>query len=384
MGSSEHSRTTGAEDVATIVFTDGACSGNPGPGGWAWIRPDAQWAAGFEPHTTNQRMELTAVLRACERFPDPLHIVSDSTYVVNCWRDRWWEGWLKRAWRNSRKEPVANRDLWEQLVPHFRDRPGLRLEWVKGHSGDLWNDLADRLAVGAVQRRSDSAGTGEPPSEVLGTPDRSTGTASGDSAGNAAGAAFVASPSGAGSVHGASAGADGASRSALRRAADPRVPDGHLVAVTGTRSLPTDRAWLRSELARILAALAEMHPDLVVLSGLRRGAESLGVDAAIDAGVPYVVVLPYPDPTAGWPEAEAAEFRGTLDAAREVVLLEKKRPGDTDGRRKSLARRDGWFRSATDAVVFIADPADAEAEDSLRRWERALGDDLWRLEPPPR
>ncbi|MCZ7628554.1 MAG: hypothetical protein M5U19_05635 [Microthrixaceae bacterium] len=92
MGSSEHSRATGEPGVGTTVFTDGACSGNPGPGGWAWIEPDGDWAAGYEADTTNQRMELTAVLRACERFEDPLHIVSDSTYVVNCWRDRWWQG----------------------------------------------------------------------------------------------------------------------------------------------------------------------------------------------------------------------------------------------------------------------------------------------------
>lgn len=168
MGTSPHSRTPGGPGVATVVYTDGACSGNPGPGGWAWVSDDGPWAAGFEPDTTNQRMELTAVIRACERFAGPLLIVSDSTYVVNCWRDGWWRGWLKRDWRNSKREPVANRDLWERLVPHFAEREDLRLEWVKGHSGDHLNELADRLAVGAVQRRSDASGQGEPPDEVLG------------------------------------------------------------------------------------------------------------------------------------------------------------------------------------------------------------------------
>lgn len=371
MGSSEHSRATGVRDVGTTVFTDGACSGNPGPGGWAWIEPDGHWAAGFDPDTTNQRMELSAVLRACERFEDPLHIVSDSTYVVNCWRDRWWSGWLKRNWRNSRKDPVANRDLWEQVVPHFRDRPGLRLEWVKGHSGDRWNDLVDRLAVGAVQRRGDTSGEGDPPEEVLGSPDRNSGGRSSSSASGdrpSQPSDLLESP------------LESGSRSERRRSADPRVPVGHLVMVTGARSASPDRTGLRAELSRVLAAQSEMNPELVVLSGLRRGAESLGVAAAKDAGLPYVVVLPYPDPTAGWPEAETTEFRRCLEGAREVMVLEKKRPTDLEGRRKSLARRDGWLRSAADSVVFIADPADAESEESLSRWEKALGEDLWRLD----
>jgi ribonuclease HI len=371
MGSSEHSRAAGARDVGTTVFTDGACSGNPGPGGWAWIEPDGPWAAGFDPDTTNQRMELTAVLRACERFEDPLHIVSDSTYVVNCWRDRWWSGWLKRNWRNSRKDPVANRDLWEQVVPHFRDRPGLRLEWVKGHSGDRWNDLADRLAVGALQRRGDTSGEGDPPEEVLGSADRNGGGRSSSSASSDR----SSRPS---DAAGPTSGAE--SRSGLRRSADPRVPLGQLVVVTGARSASPDRTGLLAKLSRVLAAQSEMNPEVVVLSGLRRGAESLGVAAARDAGLPYVVVLPYPDPTADWPEAETAEFRRCLEGAREVVVLENKRPTDLEGRRKSLARRDGWLRSVADSVVFMADPADADSEDSLSRWEKALGEDLWRLD----
>ena len=105
-----------------IVYTDGACSRNPGPGGWAWIVPDEEFAAGAAPSTTNQRMELTAVLEALKTFDGPTQIVSDSTYVVNCFRDGWWKNWLARGWRNARREPVANRD-----VP---DRDGPRV----GHS----------------------------------------------------------------------------------------------------------------------------------------------------------------------------------------------------------------------------------------------------------
>jgi ribonuclease HI len=136
-------------DGALEVWTDGACSGNPGPGGWAWATKDGRSGSGGETRTTNQRMEITAALRAVEALDGPLVVVSDSTYVVNCFRDAWWQGWLSRGWVNSAKKPVANRDLWEPLVAAVRDRGDVSFRWVKGHSGDEMNDLVDRLAVEA-------------------------------------------------------------------------------------------------------------------------------------------------------------------------------------------------------------------------------------------
>jgi len=135
----------------TVVFTDGACAGNPGPGGWAWaVSPDGQrFANGGAPHTTNQRMEVQAVLEALRSIDGPVQIVSDSTYVVNCFRDRWWEGWIRRGWKNSQNKPVANRDLWEPLIALVRARGDVTFRWVKGHSGDPMNELVDRLAVEA-------------------------------------------------------------------------------------------------------------------------------------------------------------------------------------------------------------------------------------------
>ena len=133
----------------TTVYTDGACSGNPGPGGWAWVVPDGEFAAGSDLATTNQRMELKAALEAVKAFQGEIIIFSDSTYVVNCFRDRWWEGWLRRGWVNSAKKPVKNRDLWEPLIEIYRERDNISFSWVKGHSGDRWNDEADRLAVQA-------------------------------------------------------------------------------------------------------------------------------------------------------------------------------------------------------------------------------------------
>jgi ribonuclease HI len=135
----------------TVVYTDGSCLGNPGRGGWAWAVEGGPRQSGGEPHTTNQRMEVTAVIEALRTLPGPVQVVSDSIYVVNCFRQRWWEGWLRRGWRNSQGKPVANRDLWEVLLPLVLegDRP-VTFEWVKGHSGDTMNDLVDLMAVEAA------------------------------------------------------------------------------------------------------------------------------------------------------------------------------------------------------------------------------------------
>ena len=134
-------------DQRLTIYTDGACSGNPGPGGWAWAIVDGAYESGFESHTTNQRMEVQAVLSAVETNEGPLDIVSDSTYVVNCFRDGWWKGWLARGWMTSAKKPVVSRDLWEPLITLVTERGDVSFRWVKGHSGDRMNDLVDALAV---------------------------------------------------------------------------------------------------------------------------------------------------------------------------------------------------------------------------------------------
>jgi ribonuclease HI len=139
-----------------VVYTDGACQGNPGPGGWAWAEaPDGViCGSGGEKPSTNQRMELTAVLEALRAHPEgEIEIVSDSTYVVNCFNASppWWKGWLARGWKNSQKQPVANRDLWEPLIDLYRARtPQPKFRWVKGHSGEPMNERVDQLAVAAA------------------------------------------------------------------------------------------------------------------------------------------------------------------------------------------------------------------------------------------
>lgn len=134
---------------ALEVWTDGACSGNPGPGGWAWATQDGRQGVGGAPHTTNQRMEIQAALEAVRSLPGPLVVVSDSTYVVNCFRNGWWKGWVSNGWKTSAKKPVVSRDLWEPLIDAVRERGDVTFRWVKGHSGDPMNDLVDRLAVEA-------------------------------------------------------------------------------------------------------------------------------------------------------------------------------------------------------------------------------------------
>jgi ribonuclease HI len=145
----------------TVVYTDGACSGNPGPGGWAWAVEGGSFASGAVPHTTNQRMEITAALEALRALPDPLEVVSDSTYVVNCFKQRWHEGWRANGWKNSQKKPVANRDLWEPFIRLALERD-VTFRWVKGHGTDRMNQLVDELAVEAAQNGKGRSGNGPP------------------------------------------------------------------------------------------------------------------------------------------------------------------------------------------------------------------------------
>jgi ribonuclease HI len=344
---------TGPPPSATVVYTDGACRGNPGPGGWAWAVPGGAWASGYDAATTNQRMEITAAWRAVEALPGPVHVVSDSTYVVNCFRDGWWRGWIDRGWKNSKKEPVANRDLWEPFVELVRTRD-VTFDWVKGHGDDPMNDLVDRLAVAASRTGRGASGDVPPGPEQLGAADRPATTGLSSSVG---------------------------------RATDGRVPEGSPFAVVGIRSAGLEESGrgevLRRQLAAVLGAQLTLVPDLVVLTGLRPGAESVAAVAAADAGVPYAVVLPYPDPAAGWPEAERTGFDQACAAAREVVTLERKRPADGPGKRAALARRDGWLRSVCTGAVVVTDGVDPEAELLLRRFTESLGDEVWTMEIAP-
>ena len=134
------------------IHTDGACRGNPGPGGWAWASGTDEYASGAEAHTTNQRMEVIAVIEALREHPKGvIEIVSDSNYVVKCFHEKWYVGWRRRNWKNTKGQSVANRDLWEALLPLVLESGReVTFSWVKGHSGDRMNDFVDELATAAA------------------------------------------------------------------------------------------------------------------------------------------------------------------------------------------------------------------------------------------
>ena len=133
------------------IYTDGACSGNPGPGGWGAI---LDWngiekeISGGAPETTNNRMELTGVIEALSLLKEPcvVELYSDSKYVIDALEKGWAWGWKKRGWVKSDKKPALNVDLWERLLPLVA-RHEVRCHWVKGHAANAKNNRCDELAV---------------------------------------------------------------------------------------------------------------------------------------------------------------------------------------------------------------------------------------------
>lgn len=136
------------------MYTDGACSGNPGPGGWAYIlrHPSSgseKTGSGGEKATTNNRMELMAVIRGLEALAKPsrVELYSDSQYVLKGLKE-WMASWKKRGWKNASKQPVKNQDLWMEL-DELMQQHTLSFHWVRGHNDHAENERADALAVAA-------------------------------------------------------------------------------------------------------------------------------------------------------------------------------------------------------------------------------------------
>jgi ribonuclease HI len=138
------------------IYTDGACSGNPGPGGWAAIlkaRGVEKEISGFEQSTTNNRMELTAAIKAlqCLNRPCRVRLYSDSAYLVSAFNQGWLANWQRNGWRNAAGDPVSNPDLWQSLLTAAQ---GHRIEWikVKGHADNVLNNRCDQLAVAEIRK----------------------------------------------------------------------------------------------------------------------------------------------------------------------------------------------------------------------------------------
>ena len=133
------------------IYTDGACSGNPGPGGWgailSWNGLEKELSGGENP-STNNRMELTAVIRALQALKEPcvVELYSDSKYVIDALEKGWAQSWKKRGWVKADKKPALNPDLWETLL-QLTDRHEMHYHWVKGHADTPQNNRCDQLAV---------------------------------------------------------------------------------------------------------------------------------------------------------------------------------------------------------------------------------------------
>jgi ribonuclease HI len=326
--------------MTTEIYTDGACSGNPGPGGWAWAIPGGRFQSGFEAHTTNQRMEVTAAYEAVRANDGVIEIVSDSTYVVNCFRDSWHVGWRKRGWLNSARKPVANRDLWEPFVELVLARRDVTFRWVKGHGSDPMNDLVDRLAVGAILDAAGRAGVGRP--DDLPPPDLPP----------------------------------------ARKSTEPALPAGHRVVVTGLRppqlgGYEPNLTWesVRAKIAEALSFLATEHEDLLVVSGMGLGVEQLGAEAAIDAGVPFVAVPAYASFDSVWPAPSRERYADLVAKAVEEVVFDARPPTSKQMAGSTTARRDAWLaRNAQDAIV-VHDGEDERTEKLLASLVVQLGDE---------
>lgn len=248
-------------------------------------------------------MELTAVLRAIETLPGELAIHSDSTYVVNCFNDRWYEGWLARDWKNSQKKPVANRDLWEPLIDAFLERQHeITFTWVKGHSGNELNEIADQLAVAEVEQLR-TAMSAEDVSEE-----------------------------------------------------EPPWPVERAIVVTGSKDLEPEQV---EELEAAIAALDQYND--IVISGLRLGAELLAAETAERAGVPVGVVLPYSDPVRVWSPSDRLRFDTALSGADWAITLH----GDPTKPGPSIVRRNRWLWASAVGAIVVGDTAVAtEAEEA--------------------
>lgn len=138
------------------LYTDGACSGNPGPGGWGVVLRfgiHEKELSGGDPNTTNNRMELTAVIEGLKALKEPCEVklTTDSKYVADGLGKGWAEGWRKNGWRKADKKPALNPDLWDELLNLYALHT-VEINWIKGHAGHAENERCDRLAVAAAEK----------------------------------------------------------------------------------------------------------------------------------------------------------------------------------------------------------------------------------------
>lgn len=137
------------------IYTDGACSGNPGPGGWGVVllyQGNKKELSGYQPDTTNNRMEMFAAIQGLSALKEGciVNLYSDSSYLINAFEKRWLDNWQRNGWKTASKSPVENQDLWKLLLIHAKNHQ-VRFIKVKGHSDNTYNNRCDELAVAAVK-----------------------------------------------------------------------------------------------------------------------------------------------------------------------------------------------------------------------------------------
>ena len=144
-----------------VIYTDGACSGNPGPGGWGAVLlygSHRKELSGFVPDTTNNKMELLAAVEALRalKVPCQVELYSDSAYLINAWKQGWLANWQKNGWKNAKKQPVENQELWQELLRLARIH---QVSWikVKGHSDNKENNRCDEMARRQIARHKEGA-----------------------------------------------------------------------------------------------------------------------------------------------------------------------------------------------------------------------------------
>ncbi len=140
---------------AIEIYTDGACSGNPGPGGWGVVllyQGNKKELSGYQPETTNNRMELFAAIQGLAALREPCEVTlySDSSYLINAFEKHWLDNWQRNGWKTSSKSPVENQDLWKLLLLHVKNHR-VRFVKVKGHSDNAYNNRCDEMAVAAIR-----------------------------------------------------------------------------------------------------------------------------------------------------------------------------------------------------------------------------------------
>ena len=342
------------------VFTDGACLGNPGPGGWAYVVDGGLFASGAAAASTNQRMEIQAAFSAVQAILGPVEVVSDSTYVVDCFRKKWHEGWVKRGWKNSQRKPVANRDLWEPFIDLVLGRGDVTFAWVKGHSGHRLNDAADRLATAAAAEQVGRSGVEFTDAVVAELDD--------DDAGGPTWRIIdeemphTPTPSGVGEPH-------------VLAVVGHRPPE-----LGGYDDNPVLNR-VRRTLIDVLRAKKEMEPDLVVASGLGLGSEMLGAEAAAASGVPYMAIIAFEGIEVRWPQATRRRFEELRNGALSEVVVNAEVPKTPAEFGKAMGRRDDWLARNSAGAIIVRRSDDRTLAELQRKLERTLGDDVWVLEP---